>query len=105
MMKWAFESGYRLYEWKCDALNIQSRHAAQRLGLSYERVFRQVVINKGRNRNKAWFLSIDKEWNALKACFGTYLADDNFNTDGEAKGSLSELTQPLLYKLDNKELS
>ena len=50
-------------------------------------------------------MSIDKEWNALKACFGTYLADDNFNTDGEAKGSLSELTQPLLYKLDNKELS
>src|SRR5262249_3673431 len=34
MMQWAFESGYRRYEWKCDALNAASRAAAQRLGLS-----------------------------------------------------------------------
>ena len=36
MMEWAFESGYRRYEWKCDSLNLASRRAAQRLGLSYE---------------------------------------------------------------------
>src|SRR5215475_10515063 len=28
MMRWAFESGYRRYEWKCDALNAASRAAA-----------------------------------------------------------------------------
>jgi RimJ/RimL family protein N-acetyltransferase len=39
MMKWAFESGYRRYEWKCNALNTKSRYAAQRLGLSYEGCF------------------------------------------------------------------
>ena len=50
MMKWAFENGYRRYEWKCNALNKKSRYAAQRLGLSYEGVFRQMSINKGRNR-------------------------------------------------------
>ena len=34
MMKWAFEAGYRRYEWKCDAANIPSRRAALRLGFS-----------------------------------------------------------------------
>jgi len=40
MMKRAFELGYRRYEWKCDSLNAPSRAAAQRLGFSYEGVFR-----------------------------------------------------------------
>lgn len=105
MMKWAFESGYRRYEWKCNTLNIKSRYAAQRLGLSYEGVFRQMTINKGRNRNTAWFASIDKEWNTLKTCYKTYLSDDNFDTDGKPKVSLSEITKPLLHKLDNKKFS
>jgi RimJ/RimL family protein N-acetyltransferase len=43
MMKWAFEAGYRRYEWKCNALNAASRRAAERLGLSYEGIFRQAV--------------------------------------------------------------
>jgi hypothetical protein len=59
MMKWAFEAGYRRYEWKCDALNAASRRAAQRLGLSYEGVFRQAAVVKGRNRDTAWFAAID----------------------------------------------
>jgi RimJ/RimL family protein N-acetyltransferase len=32
MMKWAFENGYRRYEWKCNALNLKSRRAAHRKG-------------------------------------------------------------------------
>ena len=104
MMQWAFESGYRRYEWKCHALNAKSRYAAQRLGLSYEGVFRQMTISKGRNRNTAWFAAIDKEWGALKDCYETYLSDDNFTTNGVPKVSLSELTKPMLYKIDEKEL-
>ena len=46
MIEWAFESGYRRVEWKCDALNIPSRKAAERLGLSYEGMFRQATIYK-----------------------------------------------------------
>src|SRR5258708_2176690 len=42
MMKRAFDLGYRRYEWKCDALNAASRAAAQRLGLSFEGIFRQL---------------------------------------------------------------
>ena len=103
MMKWAFEVGYRRYEWKCNALNKKSRYAAQRLGLSYEGVFRQISINKGKNRNTAWFAAIDKEWNSLNECFIKYLANENFDTNDKPKVSLSELTKPILYKLDNYE--
>jgi len=105
MMKWAFEAGYRRYEWKCNALNLKSRRAAQRLGLSYEGVFRQMGVYKGRNRNTAWFAAIDKEWADLNRCFTTYLSAENFSADSAPKTSLSSLTRPVLYKLDNLEFS
>ena len=44
MMQWAFEAGYRRYEWKCNARNLRSRRAAQRLGFSFEGVFRQALV-------------------------------------------------------------
>jgi len=103
MMEWAFENGYRRYEWKCNALNKKSRYAAQRLGLSYEGVFRQMAINKGRNRNTAWFAAIDREWKPLKECFVKYLKDENFDASEKPIIALSELTKQILYKLDNDE--
>ena len=105
MMEWAFESGYRRYEWKCDSLNLASRRAAQRLGLSYEGVFRQATINKGRNRDTAWFAAIDKEWPAIKTSFKSYLSEDNFNESHTPKTSLTELNEPNLFKRDNLEFS
>lgn len=101
MMQWAFEHGYRRYEWKCNALNRKSRSAAQRLGLSYEGVFRQMSISKGRNRNTAWFAAIDSEWPALKSCFERYLDPRNFDELGRPKTSLSAMTRPLLFKQDD----
>ena len=47
--------GYRRYEWKCNALNAPSRRAARRLGFTFEGIFRQHMIVKGRNRDTAWF--------------------------------------------------
>ena len=105
MMRWAFENGYRRYEWKCNALNLRSRQAAQRLGLSYEGVFRQATVSKGRNRNTAWFAAIDSEWGALETCFATYLSPDNIGKDGRPLKPLSKLTRPLLYKVDNLDFS
>ena len=67
MMRWAFDQGYRRYEWKCNALNTRSRAAAQRLGFSYEGVFRQATMAKGRNRDTAWFAIIDSDWPAIRA--------------------------------------
>ena len=105
MMKWAFEAGYRRFEWKCDALNEGSRRAAQRLGLSFEGVFRQAAVVKGRNRDTAWFAAIDAEWPALKEAFRVWLVPSNFKADGRQIERLSDLTglvraaeDPLLAK-------
>ncbi|MEW9921251.1 GNAT family N-acetyltransferase [Marimonas sp. MJW-29] len=93
MMKRAFEAGYRRYEWKCDALNKPSRRAAQRLGFSYEGVFRQATVVKGRNRDTAWFAMIDAEWPALKEAFEAWLSPTNFDEDGQQIERLGDLTR------------
>jgi RimJ/RimL family protein N-acetyltransferase len=60
------ELGYRRYEWKCDALNEPSRKAALRLGFSFEGIFRQATMYKGRNRDTAWYAITDKDWPIIK---------------------------------------
>src|SRR5207253_3505619 len=82
LMKQAFELGYRRYEWKCDALNAASRAAAQRLGFSFEGVFRQATVYKMRSRDTAWYAMIDSEWPALRAAFETWLDPANFDESG-----------------------
>jgi RimJ/RimL family protein N-acetyltransferase len=99
MMKWAFEAGYRRYEWKCDALNAPSRRAALRLGLSYEGVFRQATSYKGRNRDTAWYAAIDTEWPALTSAFEAWLDPANFDPQGQQRQSLSALTRPVLVNI------
>lgn len=92
MMRRAFdELGYRRYEWKCDALNAPSRAAALRFGFSYEGLFRQALIYKGRNRDTAWFSIIDSEWPALKRAYERWLDPANFVADGKQRVSLATL--------------
>jgi len=83
--------GYRRYEWKCNALNAASRSAAQRYGFSFEGIFRQHMVVKGRNRDTAWFSIIDSEWPARKAAFERWLAPENFDKQGQQKARLSDL--------------
>ena len=71
--------GYRRYEWKCNALNEPSRRAAQRLGFTFEGIFRQHMIMKGRNRDTAWYSMLDSEWPARKAEFERWLNPANFD--------------------------
>jgi len=92
MMDHAFGLGYRRYEWKCDALNVPSRRAAQRLGFSHEGIFRQMSVVKGRNRDTAWFSVIDTEWSALREAYAAWLAPANFNSAGRQIERLSDLT-------------
>ncbi len=96
LMKHAFELGYRRYEWKCDALNAASCAAAQRLGLSFEGVFRQATVYKGRNRDTAWYAAIDIEWPALRDAFQAWLDPSNFDAAGRQRARLTDLTRPLL---------
>ena len=91
LARYAFETlGYRRYEWKCNALNAASRRAAQRFGFTYEGIFRQHMIVKGRSRDTAWFSMLDSEWPARKAAFERWLAPENFDRDGRQKTKLGE---------------
>jgi RimJ/RimL family protein N-acetyltransferase len=91
MMRQAFELGYRRYEWKCDALNAASRRAAERLGFTFEGVFRQAIVYKGRNRDTAWYSVLDGEWPTLDAAFREWLDPGNFDADGRQRRSLAAI--------------
>ncbi len=99
-IKWAFEAGYRRFEWKCNAANIPSRRAAERFGLSFEGVFRQAAVVKGRNRDTAWFAAIDSEWPELRAAFERWLHPDNFDATCTQQVRLGDLTGPILVARD-----
>jgi hypothetical protein len=81
---------YRRYEWKCHALNEPSRSAALRLGFTFEGIFRQHMIVKGRSRDTAWYSMIDSEWPARKARFKRWLAPENFDANARQRTRLSD---------------
>jgi RimJ/RimL family protein N-acetyltransferase len=86
MMRRVFdELGYRRYEWKCDTLNTPSRAAAQRLGFTFEGIFRQATVYKSRNRDTAWFSILDGEWPARRAAFERWLDPGNFDASGRQR--------------------
>jgi RimJ/RimL family protein N-acetyltransferase len=85
------ELGYRRYEWKCNDLNAPSKRAAERLGFTFEGVFRQHMIVKGRNRDTAWFSMLDSEWPSRRAAFERWLDPANFDAGGRRKMSLPRL--------------
>lgn len=92
MMRLAFdELGYRRYEWKCDSLNAPSRAAAERYGFSFEGVFRNAVVYKGRSRDTAWYSITDQEWPRLRSAFEAWLNPANFDERGRQKRRLQDL--------------
>jgi RimJ/RimL family protein N-acetyltransferase len=88
----AFEGlGYRRLEWKCNALNAASRRAAERFGFTFEGVFRNHMVIKGRNRDTAWYAITDDQWPAIGAGFTAWLAEENFDARGRQRRALGEL--------------
>lgn len=83
--------GYRRFEWKCNNANEPSKRAAIRFGFSFEGVFRQHLVLKGRNRDTAWYSIIDGEWPKMKAAFETWLDPSNFDGDGRQKRRLEDI--------------
>lgn len=90
--KYVFEDlKYRRYEWKCDSLNKRSHNAALRLGFTFEGIFRQMIVYKGRNRDTAWHSMLDCEWPARKKRLELYLDAENFDEHLMQKLSLSRI--------------
>lgn len=93
MMAHVFDDlGYRRYEWKCDNLNGPSKKAARRFGFSYDGMFPQATIYKGRNRDTAWFSVLDKDWAGIKAGYQAWLDPANFDEAGVQKTPLRVLS-------------
>jgi len=92
LMRLAFdELGYRRYEWKCDSLNAPSRAAADRYGFTFEGIFRNAVVYKGRSRDTAWYAITDQEWPRVRSAFEAWLDPANFDEHGCQKRRLQEL--------------
>lgn len=85
------ELGYRRLEWKCNALNAASRRAAERFGFSFEGVFRNHLVIKGRNRDTAWYSIVAEDWPRIRAGFEAWLAAENFDAEGTQRRPLGEL--------------
>ncbi|WP_439575796.1 GNAT family N-acetyltransferase [Phreatobacter sp.] len=99
LARYVFETlGYRRYEWKCHNLNEPSKRAAVRFGFTYEGLFRQHMIAKGRNRDTAWFSMIDIEWPQRKLAFELWLRPDNFDPEGRQKVSLAVFNRLLAHQ-------
>jgi len=92
MMRRAFdELGYRRYEWKCDSLNAPSRVAAERYGFTFEGIFRQAIVYKGRSRDTAWYSITADEWPGVRFAFEAWLSPANFDDNGQQKRRLADL--------------
>jgi len=89
MYQRAFDLGYRRLEWKCNALNAASRATAVRWGMTFEGIFRQATIVKGRNRDTAWYSLLDSEWPRVQHATLAWLDPANFTADGQQVRSLS----------------
>lgn len=90
MMKYVFDDlGYRRYQWRCNSLNVSSKVAAERLGFTFEGVFRSAHVFKGHNRDTAWFSILDSEWPDMKSRFMVWLDENNFDSQGDQIKSLN----------------
>lgn len=87
------ELGYRRYEWKLNNPNQASHRAAQRLGFTFEGVFRQHQVMTYGNRDTAWYSLLDNEWPSAKAALEKWLDRSNFNEKGEQIMRLEEIRE------------
>lgn len=91
-MRHVFEDlGYRRFEWKCHNENEPSKTAALRFGFTFEGIFRQHMVAKGRNRDTAWFSIIDSEWPVLKSAYEAWLDPSNFDAKAVQRHSLRDI--------------
>ncbi|CAH0230169.1 GNAT family N-acetyltransferase [Roseomonas sp. CECT 9278] len=84
------ELGYRRMTWKCNALNMPSRRAADRLGFTYEGTLRDLLVMKGRVRSTAWFSILAEEWPARRDAMLAWLDGANWDAAGRPKRSLAD---------------
>lgn len=93
LLSQAFSLGYRRVAWRCDATNVASRRAAERIGFTFEGRFRQVMTRKQRNRDTDWLSIIDCEWPHLRSALENWLDCENFDSKGKQKRTLESFKE------------
>ena len=78
--------------WKCNALHLASRRAAERLGFRYEGTLRAHMIARGRRRDTSWYGMIAEEWPERRDTIASWLRPENFDASGRALTSLPRAT-------------
>ncbi|KAH7684455.1 hypothetical protein AAVH_41037 [Aphelenchoides avenae] len=90
------ELKYRRLEWECNNANSASKRAAARFGYTFEGVFRQHLIQNGKNRDTAWFAIVDKDWPVVKAAYERWLSPENFGQKGHQIRKLEDIRADIL---------
>ena len=69
LLRHAFEDeGFLRVEFKTDAANERSRRALEKVGATFEGVFRKhMLVRGGERRDSAWYSVIDDDWPEVKA--------------------------------------
>nr|WP_294528566.1 GNAT family protein [uncultured Rhodopila sp.] len=91
----ADDLGYRRLVWKCNALNVPSKRAAERLGFTYEGRHRAHMVVKGRLRDTDWYSIAGDEWPRCRDALLAWLDPGNFAADGSALYGLADLRSGL----------
>jgi RimJ/RimL family protein N-acetyltransferase len=91
-----FGLNHRRLAWKTNSLNTASRRAAERWGFTHEGTFRQHQINKGRNRDSAFYAIIDSEWPVCKKALELWLDDSNFDERQHQRKKLESIRESLI---------
>ncbi|TVY85584.1 Uncharacterized protein LSUE1_G000083 [Lachnellula suecica] len=94
-----FKLNHRRLQWKTNALNLPSRKAAERYGFKFEGVMRQHQVDKGRNRDSAWYSILDCEWGVVGRAFEVWLEEGNFDEGGWQKKRLEEIREEIRLEL------
>jgi len=91
----AFALGYRRVAWKCDAANLASGRAAERLGFAVDGVLRAHTIVGGQRRDAVCYSLLDDAWPARRAALLEWLDAANFCADGRSRAPLRRAAAPL----------
>jgi RimJ/RimL family protein N-acetyltransferase len=84
---------YTRIAYKCNALNVASRRAAERLGYAYEGRWRKHMIFDGKSRDSDWLSIIDDDWAVVKKALEEWLGDGNFDGEGRQRRTLESFRQ------------
>jgi hypothetical protein len=94
------ELGYRRLEWRSADTNNGSKRSALRLGFSFEALFRQHMVAKGKNMNNAYYSIIDKEWPLVGGAMKEWLKEDNFDMEGKQRKKLEDIRKEMSGRMD-----